>query len=146
MLLTCSNTSDGVLLCKGGRGKGRQHTGGPGRFSTSSRLVVRHTHLRVADDVVQHDNVLASGEVLQDLDLALDLLLLDGFQDLDDAFLFADEVDAFKHFRVLFSRFPGFEGSGVVQGFNGDGFGKGSREGRVDAVPEWEFRSQLREQ
>ena len=38
---------------------------------------------------------------MQDLDLTLYLLLLDGFEDFDDAFLIVDDVDALKDFRVL---------------------------------------------
>lgn len=63
--------------------------------------VVRPTHLRVPHDIIQVDNVLPTGEVLQDLDLALDLLLLDGLEDLDHALVVVDDVDAFEDFRVL---------------------------------------------
>ena len=57
--------------------------------------------LAVADDVEQGDDVGPAAEVLEDLDLALDLLLFDGFEDFDDAFLVVDYVDAFKDFAVF---------------------------------------------
>ena len=57
--------------------------------------------LRVAHDVEQSDNVGPSRQILQDLDLSLYLLLLDGFEDLDDALFFVLNVDALKDFRVL---------------------------------------------
>jgi len=57
--------------------------------------------LAVAHDVEEGDDVGSAGEVLQDLDLALDLLLLNGLEDLDDAFLVVDDVDAFEDLAVL---------------------------------------------
>ncbi len=39
----------------------------------------------IADNIQQLDDVGAAVEVLQNFDLASDLLLLDGLQDLDDA-------------------------------------------------------------
>ena len=57
--------------------------------------------LAVADDVEQGDDVGPAAEVLEDLDLALDLLLFDGFEDFDDAFLVVDYVDAFEDFAVF---------------------------------------------
>jgi hypothetical protein len=38
---------------------------------------------------------------LQDFELTLDLLLLDGLQDLDDAALVGDDVEPLKHLAVL---------------------------------------------
>jgi hypothetical protein len=38
---------------------------------------------------------------LQDLDFTLDLFLLDGFQDFDNAFFIVQSVDSLKDFRVL---------------------------------------------
>jgi len=38
---------------------------------------------------------------LEDFDLALDLLLFDGFEDFDDAFLVVDDVEAFEDFGVF---------------------------------------------
>lgn len=58
-------------------------------------------HLRIPDHVQQRDNVWSSGQVLKDLDLALDLLLLDGLQNLDDTLLVVDDVDALKDLAVL---------------------------------------------
>jgi len=57
--------------------------------------------LRVPHDVEQSHNVGPAGQVLQDLDLALYLLLLDGLENLDDAFLVVDDIDAFEDLRVL---------------------------------------------
>ena len=59
------------------------------------------THLVVAHHVEQRDNVGAARQVLQNLDFTLDLLLLDGLEDLDDAFLVVDDVDALKDLGVL---------------------------------------------
>lgn len=96
MLLTYSNIRDGVLLCAT-----------PKIISTKS--VSRctqaegrgETHLRVSDHVEEGNDVGAASKVLQDLDLALDLLLLDRLKHLDDALLVVDDVDALKHLRVL---------------------------------------------
>lgn len=57
--------------------------------------------LGVPHDVEEGDNVGAAGEILEDLDLTLDLLLLDGLENLDDAFLVIDDVDAFKDLGIL---------------------------------------------
>lgn len=57
--------------------------------------------LRIPDHIEQGDDVGPAGQVLQDLDLALDLLLLDRLEHLDDALLVVDHIDAFKHLRVL---------------------------------------------
>ena len=57
--------------------------------------------VRVAHHIQQLDDVGAATQVLQDLDLALDLLLLDGLEDLDDAALLVDRVVAVKDLRVL---------------------------------------------
>jgi hypothetical protein len=64
-------------------------------------------YLRVADDVKESDNIGATRQVLKNLDLALYLLLLDRLQDLDDAFLVVDNVDALKDLRVLSPAFCG---------------------------------------
>lgn len=58
-------------------------------------------HLRVPDHIQQGDDVGAAGQVLKDLDLALDLLLLDGLENLDDTLLVVDDVDALKNLAVL---------------------------------------------
>lgn len=65
-----------------------------------NRLGIR-THLRIANNVEKRDDVGAACQVLENLDLSLDLLLLNGLQDLDHAFLVVDNVDAFEYFRVL---------------------------------------------
>ena len=57
----------------------------------------------VPNDIQQGDNVGPARQVLQDLDLPLDLLLLDGLQDLDDTLLIVGDIDAFEDLRVLSS-------------------------------------------
>ena len=64
---------------------------------------MRDTNLVVANDIQQSDDVGSATEVLQDLDLALYLLLLDGLEDLDDTFLVVDDVDALKDLGVFAS-------------------------------------------
>lgn len=59
------------------------------------------TYLIVANDVEQSDDVRTAAEVLQDLDLALYLLLLDRLQNLDDALLVVDDVDALEDLGVF---------------------------------------------
>lgn len=54
------------------------------------------SYLAVPNDVQQCHDVGATREVLEDLDFALNLLLLDGLQNLDDAFLVIDDVDALE--------------------------------------------------
>ena len=55
----------------------------------------------VLDDALQGDDVGAAAKVLQDLDLALDLLLLDRLQRFDDALLVVRDVDGLEHLAVL---------------------------------------------
>lgn len=55
-----------------------------------------YAHLTVSYNIKQGDNVWPSAQVLQDFDLSLYLLLLDRLQDLDDALLVVDDVDAFE--------------------------------------------------
>lgn len=57
--------------------------------------------LAITDDIEQGHYIRTPRQVLKNLDLTLDLLLLDGFKDLDDTFLVVDNVDTFKHFRVF---------------------------------------------
>lgn len=59
------------------------------------------TDLGVPNDIQQRNNVGPAGQVLQDLDLPLDLLLLDGLEDLDNTLLVVDDVDAFEHLGVF---------------------------------------------
>ena len=61
----------------------------------------RSLTLAVSHDVEQSDNVGAARQVLENLDLSLDLLLLDGLEHLDDAFLVINHVDALEDLRVL---------------------------------------------
>lgn len=58
-------------------------------------------HLRIPDHIQQGDDVGAAGQVLKNLDLALDLLLLDRLENLDDTFLIVDHVDAFEDLTVF---------------------------------------------
>lgn len=60
-----------------------------------------NTNLCVPDNIEEGDDIRPTGQILQNLDLALNLLLLDGLQHLDDAFLVVDNVDALKDFRVF---------------------------------------------
>jgi hypothetical protein len=55
------------------------------------------TDLAISHNVQQSNDIWASRQVLQDLDLPLDLLLLDGFQDFDDTLLAGGEMDRLKH-------------------------------------------------
>ena len=55
----------------------------------------------VLDDALQGDDVGAAAKVLQDLDLALDLLLLDRLQRFDDALLVVRDVDGLEDLTVL---------------------------------------------
>ena len=58
-------------------------------------------YLSVADEIEKSNDIRASSEVLQNLDLSLNLLLLNGLEHLDYAFLIVDNVDSLKDFRVL---------------------------------------------
>lgn len=58
-------------------------------------------HLRISDNIEKSDDIRAASEILKNLDLTLDLLLLDRLQNLDDAFLVVNDVDAFENFRIL---------------------------------------------
>ena len=57
--------------------------------------------LWIADDVEKLNNVCSAAHVLENFDLALNLLFLDRLEDLDDAFRVVDDVDSFKDLRVL---------------------------------------------
>lgn len=57
--------------------------------------------LRIANDVQQLDNVGTAAHVLKDLNLALNLLLLDWFEDLDNALGVVDDVHALKDLAVF---------------------------------------------
>jgi hypothetical protein len=57
--------------------------------------------LAVPDHIQQRDNIRAPGEILQDLDLPLDLLLLDRLEHLDHTLLVVDNIDAFEDLRVF---------------------------------------------
>lgn len=59
------------------------------------------TDLVVANNVQQRDDIRSAGQILENLDLSLYLLLLNRLQNLNDAFLVVDDVDAFENFRVL---------------------------------------------
>lgn len=77
----------------------------PGKRIDSKSL---RTHLRIADDIEQFDDVDPAAQVAQHFQLALDFLLLDRFQDLDDDELVrVVDVDALEDFRVLRKRAKG---------------------------------------
>jgi hypothetical protein len=59
--------------------------------------------LVVTYHIQQRDNIRSPGQILEDLDLSLDLLLLNRLKNLDDTFLIVDNVDAFEYLRVLSS-------------------------------------------
>ena len=84
LTLTYSEMIDGVFDCS--------------RVSAaaSTRKLRLLAHLVVPDHIQQPDHIRSSRQILQNLDLPLYLLLLDGFQDLDDTFLVGGDVDGFK--------------------------------------------------
>lgn len=55
----------------------------------------------IANDIEKSDDIGTAREVLQDFDFALDLLLLNRLENLDDALLVIDDIDALEDFRVL---------------------------------------------
>mmetsp|Transcript_12226 Transcript_12226/g.22110 ORF Transcript_12226/g.22110 Transcript_12226/m.22110 type:complete len:371 (+) Transcript_12226:309-1421(+) len=57
--------------------------------------------LWIPHHIQQLDDVRPTAHVLQNLDLALDLFLLDGFEDFDDAFGIVPDVDSLEYFGVL---------------------------------------------
>lgn len=57
--------------------------------------------LRIPDHIKQSDDIRAAGEILQNFDLSLDLLLLDRFEHLDDTLFVVEDIDAFEDFRIL---------------------------------------------
>lgn len=57
--------------------------------------------MAVSHNVKQTDNVGSTTQVLENLDLSLDLLLLNRLENLDDAFLVVDDVDALEDFGVF---------------------------------------------
>jgi hypothetical protein len=57
--------------------------------------------LTIPDHIQQGNDIWATGEILKNFDLTLDLLLLDRFEDLDDTLLVVHDVDALEDFRVL---------------------------------------------
>lgn len=59
------------------------------------------TNLVVAHHIQQRDDIRPARQILQNLDFSLYLLLLDGLEHFDNAFLVVDHIDALKHLRVL---------------------------------------------
>lgn len=57
--------------------------------------------LTVADHIQQSYHVGTTCQILKNLDLTLNLLLLNWFEDLDDTLLVVDHIDALEDFRVL---------------------------------------------
>ena len=51
---------------------------------------------RVSDNIQERDDIGTTCEVLENLDLTLDFLFLNGLEDLDDAFLVTENVDPFE--------------------------------------------------
>ena len=51
---------------------------------------------RIADHVQQGYDIWTSRQVLENFDLSLDLLLLDGFEDLDDTLFVVDDVNTLE--------------------------------------------------
>ena len=102
MLLTYSKISEGVLLyvCRVSNPCKQRTKRGKKQYPVANP-VGAITNLVIAHHVQQRDNVGPARQVLQNLDLALYLLLLDRLEDFDDAFLVVDDVDALKHLRVL---------------------------------------------
>jgi hypothetical protein len=60
-----------------------------------------YPYLRVADHIQERNDIGPASQILQDLDFSLDLLLLDGLEDLDYALLVVNDVDAFEDFGVF---------------------------------------------
>lgn len=59
--------------------------------------------LIIPNNVQQSYNVGTTSQILKNLDLSLNLLLLHGLENLDNAFLVIDNVDTLEHLRVLSS-------------------------------------------
>mmetsp|Transcript_11268 Transcript_11268/g.24451 ORF Transcript_11268/g.24451 Transcript_11268/m.24451 type:complete len:303 (+) Transcript_11268:518-1426(+) len=57
--------------------------------------------LRIPHHIQQLNDVRPAAHILQNLDLALDLFLLDGFEDFDDAFGIVPDVDSLEYFGVF---------------------------------------------
>jgi hypothetical protein len=57
--------------------------------------------LLIANDIKQLNDVRTTIEVLENFDFSANLLLLDWFEDFDDAFLLIDDIDALEDFAVL---------------------------------------------
>jgi hypothetical protein len=101
VLLTYSKISEGVLLYASKVSFSSKHTTAGETQYPVANPVGTITNLVVAHHVQQRDDVGAARQILQDLDLALYLLLLNRLQDLDDAFLVVDDVDALKNLGVF---------------------------------------------
>lgn len=54
-------------------------------LSTATWVEISCTYLRIPNDIQQRDDVRSTSNVLQNLDLSLNLLLLDGLEHFDDA-------------------------------------------------------------
>lgn len=63
----------------------------------------RSLALVVPNNVEQSYDVRTASKILENLDLSLNLLLLHGLENLDNAFLVVDNVDALEDLRVLSS-------------------------------------------
>jgi hypothetical protein len=98
---TCSKTSAGVFefgsldaaRCSLGQGK-RPHSLSAWQAHTTTTAHIPH-------NVQQLNDVRSTANILQNLDLPLNLLLLDGLEDLDDAVLTRHNIHAMKHLRIF---------------------------------------------
>ena len=73
--------------------------------------------LAVSDDIQQCNNIGASGQILQDLDLSFYLLLLDRLQDFNDALLIVGDIDALEDFGIFSTSYQRSEYRGLRQGY-----------------------------
>jgi hypothetical protein len=71
---------------------------------------------RIANHVQQGYNIRTSGQVLQNLDFPLDLLLLDGLEDFDDTLFVVDDVNALEDLSTgVVGVNTCFQGRGIVE-------------------------------
>ena len=59
---------------------------------------------RIANHVQQGNDIWTPGQVLENLDFAFDLLLLNGFKDFDDTLFVVDDVDTLEDLLLLVRR------------------------------------------
>jgi hypothetical protein len=93
---------EGVLLYDGGTSQSCDLDNRPIREEEREPA-----HLGVPDHVEEGNDIRPPGQILQNLDLTLYLLLLNRFEDLDDAFLVVDDIDALEDLGVLSAAWTG---------------------------------------